>query len=279
MVSTSDQLERYRILTILNTFCISSQYARQDANLLEYINFQTKIPYASRWEEQLRLCNYFCTLKEDLLAISKKDTPSGRHIASVLPSLEDIEKIELLKDQLSKIHIVHEYLTSPEPVLTLANVRILFDKIIYDFGSNFAVDLSLETCINSSFERAIIQILTNSSRLNKKQRQLVRFWEVPKFQSTAPNLHSLDNENMEAFCQATINNSQQKKQHTHLIEYKDLSHLPITSNYLNYFVPFPKYNKEKNPSISLELYNAIYYFKFNAHVFDVGFIQSVLSHK
>lgn len=272
----SDQVERCRVLTILNAFCIDPEFTSQNAKLLEYMNFQNESPYASRWEKEFRLCCHFCTFKNDLIAISKQDTPCGRHVASIIPSVEDMEKIELLKEQLSNIHLVHQYLTSPQSAVSLAHVRILFDKLIHDFESNFTEDLSPKRSFCPKFEYAIEQILANGIPLNNQERKLVLHWEIPTFRPATLQLPNLENENMQDFCENIIHNSPKKKQQTCSIEYKDLSNLPITSNYLTHLVPFPKYNKNTPPNLSFEFYDAMYYFKFNASEFNVDFIQSII---
>jgi hypothetical protein len=160
---TEIQNRRSELISKLQVLMSKLKTIKGKAKLREYTDFVATKPNDTRWNGNYEMVKRYLQFKDVLLEIANDGSSIGREIASILPSTVDNIDITNLFTPLSHFHSV-SLILQKEDGINLADVRLLFDQLILDYGDDMGTFLAPNSTIVHSpiFENAIVSVIRSS---------------------------------------------------------------------------------------------------------------------
>eukprot|EP00171_Calliarthron_tuberculosum_P021734 IDg21734t1 len=228
---TPDQYSRRRLLLKLSTLMSKLKTIKGSAYLRHFTSLCAVKASETRWDGNFRMVDRFQKFSQAIMNVVNENGPFSRALSELMPSFHELQGISDLHQDLSKFQDVSLALQKRDGLLSLLHVRLMFDKLIADFGADFAEFLSPEShiVISPSFENAILKSLKKSD-LSTDDVWTLKCFEI--HDDTVPDEEEADI--TPSNYAAEILQSAQKK-HRKEAKYVDISRIPLTSNTVERF--------------------------------------------
>ena len=248
---TPAQVERRFIIDNLGKLMVKLKTIKGKAKLQEYTDFVALKPHAIRWSGYYRIVTRFLEFKDDLARFVEDEDESGDlqdSIAELMPSTSEVLKIKRLGAALTDFQSVSLELQRKDGMVNLLDVRIMFDKLIDDYGDDMEYYLAVEDAgiIHSpTLETAIVKQLQGSSLLTESETHQLRKFELVEEEDEAEE-NDGDHSNVIGVGRGRsyardILKSHRKRQRGSKT-YIDLGKVPVTSNIVERFFSEVKLN-------------------------------------
>ena len=229
------------------------------------------------------MCLRFLQFKDDLSKLALEDSQIGQEVASLLPCAADTLKIIVLEKQLLKFQSISLLLQKHDGQVTLADVRVLFDCLISDFGKDFKHYLASNADIvnNEHFENGIVTALTKGiMSLSTQQKEALQRCVISAQDLTKEKDNGDDDEEVEPSNYAVGILIEGRKQHcldSNLTQYLDFRMIPVTSNIVEQFFSQVKLNMTAmRNSLLPSTLETIMFLKMNTKVMTPMTVQQAL---
>jgi hypothetical protein len=198
--------------------------------------------------------------------LGQEDSDIGRSVADLLPSITDVANVLLpMRKALIKFNSVSLVLQKKDGCVSMLDVRVLFDRLIVDFGDDFKEYLAADANIvnDKHFNSAVVKSLSGKELTEFDITQLKPFELDPNVVNVASAAANDDNVDDDDYGVSIL--SEGRKRQRISVMYLDLKKIPITSNVVERFFSLVKLNLTylRNSMLPRTLEN-IMFLKLNA---------------
>jgi hAT family C-terminal dimerisation region len=270
--------ERWRLLTIITNLMVKLKTIKGKAVLSEFTDYVALKPSETRWNGHYRMCRRFLQFYEALNKLTMENNEIGRTVAALMPSHIDLCKIMELDQQLTKIHSVSMLLQKKDGDVNHADVRILYDQLIEDFGQDFKeyLDMDAQIVNNKDFENGIVKVINGNAVLTEQECQALkrlRVEEVTDWQDVYSSSTNPAEYGKKMLEQA------RKRRRLNKSTYTDLSLIPISSNTVERFFSQVKLNLNNlRNSLLPSTLETIMFIKMNNALITASWVEKAMIH-
>jgi len=240
---TLSQKQRWNALETLSQLMSKLKTIKGKAKLQQYSDFVAIKANATRWSGNYRMVKRYFEIKENLEHYLTNKEEEGKlqdEIAMMMPNSFDNVLLKRLLKELQDFQDVSLVLQKCDGVLSLLEVRCLFDKLISDYGIDFCKYLDKDSHVvnNKEFEQAIVQGIRDDSSLTREQRNLLQCFEI--MPSNGDEAESMEEPASSNYALNILNSGQKCRQIQ--TTYIDLTKIPVSSNIVERFFSQVKLN-------------------------------------